>query len=130
MDERINTSILGIPESQVDFPNSGQRFLPYYSWLKDPGVVPLRFEYFILELDKTLNFIIDNLIKIGIDFNASRDELISGMQAGMGLRTSYTFRKRNTGDWKVHFNESLRKLFKQVAGELLIDLGYEEDFNW
>lgn len=41
-----------------------------------------------------------------------------------------TFRKGQTGGWKKHFTSDQKKLFKKVAGQLLIDLGYEKDFNW
>lgn len=41
-----------------------------------------------------------------------------------------TFRRGQIGDWVNHFNPNHKKLFKNLAGQLLIDLGYEKDFNW
>jgi len=41
-----------------------------------------------------------------------------------------TFREGQIGSWKKHFNEEHKKVFKHVAGQLLIDLGYEKDFDW
>ncbi len=43
---------------------------------------------------------------------------------------TYTFRKGQIGGWKKYFTEEHKRVFKQVAGQLLIDLGYEKDFNW
>ena len=37
---------------------------------------------------------------------------------------------RIAGDWKNHFTEEDRRVFKEEAGELLIRLGYEEDLDW
>lgn len=40
------------------------------------------------------------------------------------------FRKGIIGDWKNHFTEDHKKLFKEVAGQLLIQEGYEKDLEW
>lgn len=41
-----------------------------------------------------------------------------------------TFRSGQIGAWKKEFNEIHKKEFKNIAGQLLIDLGYEKNFNW
>ena len=38
--------------------------------------------------------------------------------------------RKKIGTWKKFFKRSHIKQFKQVAGSLLIDLGYESDLNW
>ena len=43
---------------------------------------------------------------------------------------SSTFRKGKTGDWRNHLTPEHRAAFKRVAGQLLIDLGYERDLHW
>jgi len=40
------------------------------------------------------------------------------------------FRKGIVGDWINYLNESQKILFKAVAGDKLIELGYENDLNW
>ncbi|RME42934.1 MAG: hypothetical protein D6791_16645 [Chloroflexi bacterium] len=40
------------------------------------------------------------------------------------------FRKGIVGDWKNYFHEAHVERFKQVAGEALIELGYERDLDW
>lgn len=44
--------------------------------------------------------------------------------------TASHFRKGIVGDWKNHFKEEHIQRFKELAGQTLIDLGYEKDFNW
>lgn len=39
-------------------------------------------------------------------------------------------RKGVAGDWKNVFTEEDRRVFKEVAGDLLIKLGYERDLDW
>ena len=43
---------------------------------------------------------------------------------------SSTFREGKIGAWKSRFTDEHKKAFKEIAGQLLIDLGYEKDFNW
>jgi hypothetical protein len=43
---------------------------------------------------------------------------------------SSRFRKGVAGDWKSVFTEEDKRIFKEIAGNLLIELGYEKDDNW
>jgi hypothetical protein len=40
------------------------------------------------------------------------------------------FRKGIEGDWKNHLKPDHIARLKEVAGDKLIELGYEKDFNW
>jgi hypothetical protein len=44
--------------------------------------------------------------------------------------STVTFRKGLIGDWRNHFTPQHKHAFKAVAGQLLIDLGYAQDFDW
>jgi len=44
--------------------------------------------------------------------------------------SSDTFREGQIGSHKKHFTSRQKKLFKEIAGTLLIQLGYEQDFDW
>ena len=39
-------------------------------------------------------------------------------------------RKAVSGDWKNHFDERHKEIFKRLAGDLLVELGYENDLSW
>lgn len=43
---------------------------------------------------------------------------------------SYTFRKGNIGGWHEVFKDEHKSRFKELAGDLLISLGYENDLEW
>ncbi len=40
------------------------------------------------------------------------------------------YRKAIVGDWKNYFSDSIKHLFKEKFGLVLINTGYEEDFSW
>lgn len=41
-----------------------------------------------------------------------------------------TFNKGEVGRWRTRFNDEHRAIFKEHAGNLLIEIGYEKDLNW
>ncbi len=43
---------------------------------------------------------------------------------------THTFKQGQIASWKRHFSKDNKALFKRIAGQLLIDLGYETDLNW
>ena len=53
----------------------------------------------------------------------------TGRDPGQENRKRF-YRKGIAGDWKNHFNEENKRIFKEIAGDLLIQLGYEKDFDW
>jgi hypothetical protein len=60
---------------------------------------------------------------------ASFEQLSGGRTQGEEASSSF-YRKGIAGDWKNHFTEEDRRVFKEEAGELLIRLGYERDLDW
>lgn len=45
-------------------------------------------------------------------------------------QSSAFLRKGVAGDWREVFTERDKEIFKEVAGDFLIRLGYKEDNNW
>jgi len=60
---------------------------------------------------------------------ASFEQLSGGRSKGEEDSSSF-YRKGIAGDWKNHFTQEDRRVFKEEAGELLIRLGYERDLDW
>ena len=129
-DERLKVSILGRPETGMDFPNIAKRFELYRGWLDQPQVLVLRFEDIILNRRKSIEQITDHFLKRVDTLPSSRDQIMEGLEANIDPRRSPTFRSGKTGEWKKYFKEEHKKLFKDTAGDLLLQLGYEKDNNW
>jgi len=62
--------------------------------------------------------------------DAHRFENLSGGRTRGEDEEGSFFRKGVSGDWENHFTPSLKELFKEKAGQALIDFGYEEDLDW
>jgi hypothetical protein len=59
---------------------------------------------------------------------ASFEKLAGGRSRGQ--EAASFFRKGVAGDWKNVFTQQDKQDFKAAAGDLLIELGYEEDYDW
>ena len=110
--------------------NIAQLYASFLPWLKVRDICPVKFE---------------NLIgpQGGGSAQAQLQE-IRRISNWLGIRKSdqeiahiarilfgkFTFREGKIGSWKTYFTPEHKQAFKQVAGQLLIDLGYEKDLNW
>ena len=95
------------------------------AWMKDPTVLVCRFEDLVGEKgggSKALQ--IETLLKIashiGHPLTHEKAEEIAGKLFGM----SWTFRKGQAGEWKNHYSEENKALFKRLAKSAIQDLGY------
>lgn len=67
---------------------------------------------------------IANFLEISLD-----NDQIAGI-ANKLFGGTPTFKQGKINSWKKYFTLEVKTLFKKVAGQLLIDLGYEKDLNW
>jgi hypothetical protein len=101
-------------------------FEAYYGWLEEPYMYVTTYEKLVGSRDVVLNEIMNIAHHLGYRISLARAHEIADLLPEPTL----TFRKGVTGEWKTHFNAEHKRVFKQTAGQLLIDLGYEKDFNW
>ncbi len=128
-DARLKVSILGRPDSEAEFPDIAGRFAPYLDWINHPEVLTIHFEDLIHDRAATLTRIMDHLL-VRISLPATRQLILDSLETSINPKKSPTFRSGKTGEWKKHFTDEHKKIFKDVAGELLVKLGYEKDGNW
>ena len=128
-DARLKVSILGRPDADVEFPDIAGRFTPYLGWLDQPSVMPIHFEDLIHDRAGILNRIIDHFLA-RVPLQTDRGLLLASLESSINPGKSPTFRSGKTGEWKKHFTDEHKKVFKEVAGDLLIKLGFETDQNW
>ena len=72
-----------------------------------------------------LNKILDYLERRGFSPTFPRDQAVAALESAILPKKSGTFRKGKPGNWQEHFSEQNKALFKEMAGDLLIRLGYE-----
>lgn len=102
------------------------------NWLNDPNTFCLRYEDLINndpdQVKSTLLSILNYLeIAAGRVSESAVDELVS---TGLDNKKSPTFRLGKKGSWRHEYNREHVETFKQVAGDLLIKLGYEKNNDW
>jgi len=59
-----------------------------------------------------------------------QDEAVARIVAHIRPERSGTFRRGTPGAWQTYFTPAHKRLFKDVAGDLLIQMGYEADHDW
>ncbi len=129
-EQRLRASILGLPDDKIPFPNISQRFAPYLGWLERPEVLSLRFEDFITNRQETLGRVFDHAVRRGFPCAMNRSAALEILTDSIDPQRSPTFRSGKIGGWKSQFSPENKALFKEVAGDLLLRLGYEQDPNW
>ena len=128
-DARLKVSILGRPDAGVEFPDIAARFAPYLGWLDQAEVLAIHFEDLIHSRASALTRIADHLLARA-PLQSPRKLILDSLEASINPDRSPTYRSGKTGEWKKHFNEEHKKLFKDVSGDLLVRLGYEKNNNW
>jgi hypothetical protein len=130
MEERLNAAIEGITEPGFELSSVRERYDMYLGWLDQPDVLCLRFEDLILQREAALNRLLDFLQGKGFTPSVSRQQAVEILVKSIQPQKSGTFRKGKPGNWREYFTEANKALFKEVAGDLLIKLGYETDEGW
>ncbi len=129
-DDRLTTSILGRPEVEVEFVDIGRRYEPYLGWLDREEVLALRFEDFIHQRQCALERMARHFLRRVDSVRLSPVEIAAVLERNIVPERSRTFRSGKTGEWRKYFKEEHKRLFKEVAGDLLIRLGYEQSHDW
>lgn len=131
---RLTASIAGLnpenPQATPHLPDIGRRFAPYLGWLEQSEVLTLRYEEFLTDRSATLQKVLDHALRRGFPLRGDRSQAVETLAASIQPQRSPTFRRGQAGGWREAFSPEHKALFKAVAGDLLITLGYEDDSNW
>lgn len=127
---RLKVAITGIDRDGLYMVNVRQRYEGVFQWLEQKNIMCICFEDLIGNRDDTLNAMLDEVEKTGYEIPTSREKALSVLAKAIQPKKSHTFRSGKTGGWKEHFTVGHRELFKDVAGDLLVRLGYEKNNDW
>jgi sulfotransferase 6B1 len=140
-DERLLAMIKGVNLSKGEQIKYGIEHIPNIKefannklgWIQKPGICSLTFEELVSNdklqnesIMKIINFLWTDLEHLRM----TKLELLERIKQNIVPESSGTFRKGKVGDWKEEFNIKHKEAFKEIAGDLLIQLGYEKDYNW
>ena len=128
--ERLKVAITGIDRDGLYMVSVKQRYASVFEWREQPHVMCIRFEDLIHNRKATLEAMLDEVESTGYKIPTPRTNALSILVEAIQPRKSHTFRSGKTGGWREHFTVEHKNLFKDVAGDLLVKLGYEENNDW
>ncbi len=128
--ERLKIAITGINQDGLYMVDVRQRYQGVFDWLKQPAALCIRFEDLIVNRKVTLNRVLDQVEKTGFRIPTPREKALTILENAIQPKKSRTFRSGKTGGWREYFTPELKSLFKETAGDLLIQLGYEKSNDW
>jgi hypothetical protein len=127
MEERIEATIRGVPGLVKDIRSSYESYL---AWLQQPAVLAMAYEDLMLNREAALPRMLAHLERGGVEFRVDQAQALTILQAAMSPDRSPTYRAGSPGNWRSFFSEANKRAFKDVAGDLLTRLGYEQGTDW
>ncbi|WP_416728633.1 sulfotransferase domain-containing protein [Fictibacillus sp. JL2B1089] len=127
--ERMLSIIRGIPE--LGHQDIHDWFSEFKGWLKAPNVLSVKFED-LLRSEESLDQSVQKIVKFITEEESENldQNVIERAKENISTKGSATFRKGTIGNWKEEFDDEITTAFKETAGPLLIELGYEKDLLW
>ncbi len=134
---RLMTAIIGIEEAslgdrKIRWPSIDTSFRERLSWLTHPRCCVVTFEELVGpngggdgELQRAAIRRIAEHIKVRL---TARD--VEYVARNVFSTQTRTFRRGQIGSWQQEMTAAHRATFKEIAGQLLVDLGYETGFEW
>jgi hypothetical protein len=128
--ERLKVAITGLERSDLKMVSVRERYEGVLAWRKIPHVLCLRYEDLIERQAATLETMLEQIEKAGYTLPTSRGRAVLVLSESVRPRQSRTFRVGRPGGWREHFTAEHKHLFREVAGDLLVELGYEQTNDW
>ncbi len=129
-DARLKVAITGIQQDDLYMVSVRERYTGVFKWLEQEHVMCIRFEDLRNKRDETLLAMLEQVEKTGYKIPTPREKALEILVEAIDPKKSHTFRSGKTGGWKEHFSAENKALFKEVSGDLLRRLGYEENHDW
>ena len=143
---RLHSAFAALPDTQsrvefairgadtdfpVRYPDIATRFSWYEKWLADEDVYSVRFEDLQGERrEDTVNGMVDWFLEKSDGGTLRNQSLATQALEAIDPAKSHTYRKGRAGGWREIFEPAHKYAMKEVAGDLLVRLGYEEDLDW
>ena len=128
--ERLKVAITGIDQDGLYMVDVRQRYAAVFEWLEQPHVMCIRFEDLIDNREATLEAMLDEVGSTGYEIPTPREKALSILGEAIQPKKSHTFRSGKAGGWREHFTDEHKDLFKDIAGDLVVKLGYEKTNDW
>jgi sulfotransferase 6B1 len=130
MDSRLRAAIGGVHREGANLPDILTRYERFLGWFNCPDVMVVKFEELLADQQRSITSMIEFLERKDFRLQMSREQAVQQVIEAVQPKKSPTFRKGHSGEWRNYFKEEHKQQFKQVTGDLLVQMGYEQDDNW
>lgn len=127
---RLRVAITGIEQGELKMVSVRERYEGVLQWLRQQHVMFVRYEDLVQNRNATLAAMLDAVERTGYRIPCPREKALEVLSAAIQPRRSRTFRSGKAGGWREHFTPEHKRLFLDVAGDLLVQLGYEKNDSW
>jgi hypothetical protein len=127
---RLKVAITGIEQGALRMVSVRQRYEGVLQWLRQQHVMFVRYEDLVENRNATLAAMLEAVERTGYRIPFPREKALGVLSAAIQPKRSRTFRSGKAGAWREHFTPEHKRLFLDVAGDLLVQLGYEKNDNW
>jgi hypothetical protein len=129
--ERLLVSIRGGELGGRRLQSLDERYRQFLRWEREGGAVLIKFEDLVgtkgggsaeaqrLAVERVASH-------LGVEVEQRTMEVVEEELFGVGR----TFRKGQIGSWREEFSEEHTRTIREVAGPMLVELGYEADREW
>jgi hypothetical protein len=130
--DAIMLSITGFepPLPDIEYPSISARLARYRGWLDCGECMSIRFEDLRSDRQAELIHEMAQFYARHCDGQLDVEACTRSMEAGIAPEKSHTFRSGKKSGWQREFSAEHRRRFDEIAGDLLIELGYESDHGW
>lgn len=128
--ERLKVAITGVDRDGLYMVSVKGRYEGVFQWLEQPNVMCIRYEDLVDRRESTLASMLNEVERTGYKIPTPRETAAAILVEAIQPKKSRTFRVGRTGNWKEYFTDEHKRLFKDVAGDLLVRLGYEVSNDW
>lgn len=128
-DERLTVGIRGT-DGYPYLPDVRRRYEHFLGFLDRPEIMVVRFEDLRTNPEATVAAMIDRIRERSEVSLLPTEVAVPIVLDRIEPSKSPTFRSGAPGAWREHFKEHHKDLFREVAGDLLQTLGYENSDDW
>jgi sulfotransferase 6B1 len=130
-EKRITLALEGLTHNKsLVYPNVAERCKDYLDWLGKPGVCAIKFEDLVSEGQEKALRQIFTFYAERVNLDCDVEQLIKAARLNINPSQSPTFKDGKVGSWKRLFTPAQVELTKHIAGDLLVQLNYEQDLDW
>ena len=129
--DRLMVSIRGGMLGPHNLSSLNERYRRFLGWEREGGAVMVKFEDLVGPQgggnEKAQRRAVERVVE-HLGLNVEERRIVSVQENLFG--SGRTFRKGQAGGWKDEFSEGHRVAAKELASELLVELGYESGTDW